>query len=179
MLVGLPSGAIAFTLTWIGALSPLYFPNSRCLIGTFLAAMPMLGSLLLLCLPAQNSWGIVVATWFPACSAPPLSIAVGLMASNLKGNTKKSVIGAIFFIFYCVGCISGPQLWQKQDAPRYFKGCIASVTSWGCLNATDSMRRRFRRLGGPTSSSSSCCSFCWQCCYSIFSSNSRSSLEVP
>lgn len=92
MLVGLPSGAVAFVLTWIGALSPLYFPNSRCFIGIFLAAMPMLGSLLLLLLPAHNSWGIVVSTWFAGSSAPPLSIAVGLMASNVKGNTKKAVV---------------------------------------------------------------------------------------
>lgn len=55
------------------------------------------------------------------------------MASNVKGNTKKSVVSAVFFIFYCVGCIVGPQLWQKQDAPRYRKGCIASIVSFGCL----------------------------------------------
>ncbi|KAJ9636855.1 hypothetical protein H2199_007849 [Coniosporium tulheliwenetii] len=133
MLVGLPSGAVAFILTWIGAISPLYFPNSRCYIGILLASMPMLGSLLLLTLPAHMSWGIVVSTWFAGSSAPPLSIAIGLMSSNVKGNTKKAVVGAIFFVFYCVGCISGPQLWQRQDAPRYYKGCIASVTSWGLL----------------------------------------------
>ncbi|CCF33280.1 hypothetical protein CH063_05499 [Colletotrichum higginsianum] len=55
------------------------------------------------------------------------------MASNIKGNTKKSVVSAIFFIFYCIGCIVGPQLWQKQDAPRYTKGCITSIVSFCCL----------------------------------------------
>lgn len=95
--------------------------------------MPMLGSLLLLLLPARASWGIVVSTWFAGCTAPPLGQAVGLMASNVKGNTKKSVVSAVFFVFYCVGCIVGPQLWQKEDAPRYAKGCIASVVSFVCL----------------------------------------------
>jgi hypothetical protein len=55
------------------------------------------------------------------------------MASNVRGNTKKSVVGAVFFVMYCVGCISSPQLWQARDAPRYRKGCITSVCSWGLL----------------------------------------------
>jgi MFS family permease len=133
MLVGLPSGGVSFVLVWVGALVPLFFPNSRCLVGIFVVSMPLMGTLLLLFLPASNSWGIVVSTWFAGSTAPPLSIAVGLMASNVKGNTKKSVVSAIFFVFYTIGCIAGPQLWQKQDAPRYTKGCITSVVSWICL----------------------------------------------
>ncbi|KAL2789076.1 major facilitator superfamily domain-containing protein [Aspergillus keveii] len=133
MLVGLPGGAIAFALVWIGALIPMKWPNARCFGGIFLCSMPMIGSLLLLTLPASNSWGIVVSTWLAACTAPPLGIAVGLMASNVRGNTKKSVVGAIFFVVYCVGCIASPQLWQAEDAPRYVKGCITSVVSWGLL----------------------------------------------
>ncbi|KAL4984661.1 major facilitator superfamily domain-containing protein [Aspergillus falconensis] len=133
MLVGLPGGAIAFALVWIGALIPMEWPNARCFGGIFLCSMPMIGSLLLLTLPASNSWGIVVSTWLAACTAPPLGIAVGLMASNVRGNTKKSVVGAIFFVLYCVGCIASPQLWQAEDAPRYIKGCITSVVSWALL----------------------------------------------
>ncbi|CAI9631613.1 mfs general substrate transporter [Alternaria burnsii] len=133
MLVGLPSGGVSFVLVWIGALGPTYFSNSRWLVGIFVASMPLMGTLLLLLLPASNSWGIVVATWFAGSTAPPLSVAVGLMASNVKGNTKKSVVSAIFFVFYTVGCITGPQLWQKEDAPRYTKGCITSVVAWCAL----------------------------------------------
>lgn len=133
MLVGLPSGGVSFVLVWIGALIPLYYPNARSYAGMLLAFIPMVGSLLLLTLPASKSWGIVASTWFAASSAPPLGMAVGLMSSNVRGNTKKSVVGAIFSVMYCVGCIISPQLWQKKDAPRYKKGCIASVVSWGLL----------------------------------------------
>ncbi|KAF9641076.1 hypothetical protein BFW01_g12882 [Lasiodiplodia theobromae] len=131
MLVGLPGGAIAFVLVWVGAMGPRYFDNARCFFGMFLALMPLLGSLLLLLL--TQPWGIVVSTWFAGCTAPPLGQVVGLMASNVKGNTKKSVNGAVFFVFYCVGCIVGPQLWQAEDAPHYRKGCIASIASYACL----------------------------------------------
>jgi hypothetical protein len=136
MLVGLPSGAIAFVLVWIGGLGPLFVPNARCFFGVFLAIVPMTGSLLLLLLPSSNSWGIVASTWLAGSTAPPLGQVVGLMASNIKGNTKKSVVSAVFFVFYCVGCIIGPQLWQKKDAPRYSKGCITSIVSFGCLIIT-------------------------------------------
>ncbi|KAL7908502.1 MFS general substrate transporter [Trichoderma velutinum] len=133
MLVAIPGGAIAFVLVWIGAVGPRIFPNTRSVFGVFLAVVPMIGSILLLTLPQSASWGIVVSTWLAGCTAPPLGQAVGLMASNIKGNTKKSVVSAIFFVFYCVGCISAPQLWQSADAPRYQKGCITSIVSWVCL----------------------------------------------
>jgi MFS transporter, ACS family, DAL5 transporter family protein len=133
MLVGLPSGAIAFCLVWVGGLGPRFFPGTRCFFGIFLAIVPMLGSIMLLTLPANYKWGIVASTWLAGSTAPPLGQVVGLMASNVKGNTKKSVVSAIFFVFYCIGCIVGPQLWQKKEAPRYSKGCTASIISFGCL----------------------------------------------
>ena len=133
MLVGLPGGAIAFSLIWVGAIGPLYFPNSRCFFGVFLALVPMLGSLLLIFMPMDRPWGIVGGTWLAGCTAPPVGQAIALMGANVKGNTKKSVVGALFFVFYCVGCIVGPQLWQEPDAPRYRKGCITSVVSWTLL----------------------------------------------
>jgi hypothetical protein len=133
MLVGLPGGGIAFTLIWIGALGPMYLPNTRCFFGVFLALMPMLGSLLLLLLPADRPWGIVAGTWLAGSTAPPVGQAIALMGANIKGNTKKSVVGALFFIFYCIGCIVGPQLWQEPEAPRYRKGCISSIISWALL----------------------------------------------
>lgn len=133
MLVGMPSGAIAFVLVWIGGLGPRFFPNTRVYFGIFLAAVPMLGSILLLSLPSSASWGIVASTWRAGSTAPPLGQAVGLMASNVKGNTKKSVVSAIFFVWYCIGCIVAPQVWQKQDAPRYSKGCILSIAAFAAL----------------------------------------------
>ncbi|KAH7361596.1 major facilitator superfamily domain-containing protein [Plectosphaerella cucumerina] len=133
MLVGLPSGAIAFCLVWVGGLGPRFFPGTRCFFGIFLAIVPMLCSIMLLTLPANYKWGIVASTWLAGSTAPPLGQVVGLMASNVKGNTKKSVVSAIFFVFYCIGCIVGPQLWQKKEAPRYSKGCTASIVSFGCL----------------------------------------------
>ena len=133
MLVGLPAGAFQIATVWFSAMMPFIVKNKRCFTGCAIVLVPLTGSLVLLLLPARYKWGIVVSTWLASCTSGPLSVVVQLMASNIKGNTKKSVVSSLFFIGYCIGCICGPQLWQSQDAPRYYKGCATSITSFGLL----------------------------------------------
>lgn len=59
-----------------------------------------------------------------------MSPLLSLTASNVKGNTKRSVVSAMFFIGYCAGCIGAPQLWTEK--PRYFKGVVTGIVTW-CL----------------------------------------------
>lgn len=140
MLVGLPGGAINFSTVWLSALIPRMFPGTRIYTAIGLTLVPLVGSIVLLSLPVHAdsgaSWGIVAATWLAACSSAPLCACAGLIASNVKGNTKKSIVSAGFFITYCVGCIVSPQAWQEEDAPRYTKGCILSITSWIAMLVT-------------------------------------------
>lgn len=140
MLVGLPGGAINFVTVWMSAIIPLLLPGARVYTAIGLTLIPMVGSATLLALPANvnggASWGIVASTWLAACCSAPLCSCASLMASNVKGNTKKSVVSAGFFITYCVGCIVSPQAWREEDAPRYTKGCILSIASWVALIVT-------------------------------------------
>ncbi|KAH7011473.1 major facilitator superfamily domain-containing protein [Ilyonectria destructans] len=140
MLVGLPGGAINFSTVWLSALIPRMFPGTRIYTAIGLTLVPLVGSIVLLSLPVHAdsgaSWGIVAATWLAACSSAPLCACAGLIASNVKGNTKKSIVSAGFFITYCVGCIVSPQAWQEEDAPRYTKGCILSIASWIAMLVT-------------------------------------------
>ncbi|KAI3539713.1 hypothetical protein CSPX01_08669 [Colletotrichum filicis] len=131
MLVGLPGGAISFVTIWASALIPRFFPGTRVYTSIGLSLVPLLGSAMLLALPLHGAeWGIVASTWLAACCSSLLSSTASMMASNVKGNTKKSVVSAGFFIVYCVGCIVSPQAWTEGDAPRYTKGCILSIASW-------------------------------------------------
>lgn len=57
-----------------------------------------------------------------------MSILLSLSASNIKGNTKRSVVNAFFFVGYCAGCIGGPQLWTQS--PRYFNGVVCAIVTW-------------------------------------------------
>lgn len=59
-----------------------------------------------------------------------MSPLLSLTASNVKGNTKRSVVSCMFFIGYCAGCIASPQLWTVK--PRYFNGVVTAIVTW-CL----------------------------------------------
>ncbi|KAK5172058.1 uncharacterized protein LTR77_003695 [Saxophila tyrrhenica] len=130
MLVGLPGGVFQIATIWAAAFGCRYTTNKRWLMGILLSSVPLLGSILLMTLPASAGWGIVVSTWLAACSSSLIVVALSFAASNVKGNTKKATVSGVFFLAYCTGCIVGPQLWQAEDAPRYIKGTSASVASW-------------------------------------------------
>ncbi|KAJ4252311.1 hypothetical protein NW762_010908 [Fusarium torreyae] len=134
MLLGTPGGAFSFATVWMAALGPRFFPNTRVYTCILLTLLPLAGSVTLMLVPVEdaqsgNTWGIVAATWLASCTSAPLCSVASLMASNVKGNTKKSVVSAGFFISYCIGCIVSPQAWTQDDAPRYTKGCILSIVS--------------------------------------------------
>jgi ACS family allantoate permease-like MFS transporter len=160
MLVGLPAGALQIITIWAAALGMRYTRNLRCLWGFMLLLVPLVGSILLMVLPASERWGIVVSTWLAACSSSLMVVSLSLAASNVKGNTKKSAVTAIFFVAYCTGCIIGPQLWQAEDAPRYTRGCISSIVSWCLLALTfaayyammkrENLQREKLVTGGPS-----------------------------
>lgn len=133
MLVGLPSGALQIITIWVCGLGMRHTKDMRCIWGLGALLIPMTGSILLLSLSAHNSWGIVVSTWLAAQSSDLILVSLSLIASNVKGNTKKGTVNALYFIGYSVGCIVGPQLWNSEDAPRYNKGCISSIVSWVLL----------------------------------------------
>lgn len=129
MLVGLPTGAIQMILIFGCAYGMQVTHNFRWVWGIAASIVPLVGTILLLTLPPDASWAIVVSTWLAAQYSDLILISVSLNASNVKGNTKKSTANALYFIGYSIGCIIGPQLWQKRDAPRYTKGCISSIIS--------------------------------------------------
>lgn len=57
-------------------------------------------------------------------------ISMSLIASNVKGHTKKSTINALYFIAYSAGATIRPQLRQAGNALRYRKGVISSLVFW-------------------------------------------------
>lgn len=63
-----------------------------------------------------------------------MSPIMSLTSSNSKGNTKRAIVSAMFFIGYCVGCIASPQLWTER--PRYFSGVVTAIVTWCLLIVT-------------------------------------------
>lgn len=133
LLYGSPSGAVQIVFIWLGVLLCYLFPNRRCLIVIILITIPLVGCILLAKLPLSAGWGMIVASWLASVISDIFVILMSLSASNVRGNTKKAVVNATFFIGYASGCIAGPQLWKSDAAPRYFEGVVCSIVAWVVL----------------------------------------------
>jgi hypothetical protein len=67
---------------------------------------------------------IMISFW--ACSG----LALSLVTRNVGGQTKKTVVIAVNFVFWATGNSIGPQVFQSKDAPRYF---LALAIILGCF----------------------------------------------
>ncbi|KAJ1568999.1 hypothetical protein HK405_011197 [Cladochytrium tenue] len=126
-----PSGAVQVLLLWLGVAACVALPRNRALVAMALVIPPLVGTVFLMKLDTSAGWGMIVASWLASCITAPWSVLLSLTASNVKGNTKRSVVNALFFIGYCVGCIASPQLWT--DSPRYFSGVVCGIVTWCTL----------------------------------------------
>lgn len=133
MLVGLPGGFLQILLIWVVAIGTRVTKTPRSWWGVFVCLIPLVGNIGILTLPAENKWGIVVFTWLAGVISPVLMLSLSLIASNIKGNTKKSTVSNMFFVTYAIAAIAAPQLWLTSEAPRFRKGLITNMVSFGGL----------------------------------------------
>ncbi|KAL4969179.1 major facilitator superfamily domain-containing protein [Aspergillus stella-maris] len=131
MLYTAPSGAVQVALLWIGLLFCWILPRQRTLVVVVLTIPPIVGNILMLILPLSAGWGLIASAWLASCITASMSVLLSLVASNVKGNTKRAVTNAMFFIGYCAGCIASPQLWTNR--PKYTEGLITALVTWGLL----------------------------------------------
>lgn len=163
MLYTAPSGAVQIAMLWIGVLACVLAPRHRTLIALVLIIPALAGTICLLKLSLDAGWGMIAASWLASCITAPWSILISLTASNVKGNTKRAIVNAMFFIGYCAGCIGAPQLWTHK--PRYFSGVVTGLVTWCLLFLTivgyrfvcdkDNAQRAAEKTAGSTQGQSS------------------------
>ncbi|CAH0054052.1 unnamed protein product [Clonostachys solani] len=139
MLFTAPSGAVQICFIWIGVALCKIFPKNRVLVVWILNITPLVGCVLLLKLPSDSRWGVIVAAWLASCASAVMSVLLSLSASNIKGNTKRATVNTMFFIGYCAGCIGSPQLWT--ESPRYTNGVITAIVTWVTLYVVSGLYR--------------------------------------
>lgn len=54
-----------------------------------------------------------------------LFLAWTLIPSNTAGRTKRTLTSSFTFVGYCVGNMTGSQIFKAADAPRYVGGTVA------------------------------------------------------
>ncbi|KAL4880316.1 major facilitator superfamily domain-containing protein [Aspergillus karnatakaensis] len=136
MLVGLPSGAFQIFFIWATVIGIRLTKIPRCYWGVAVTIVPLVGNIGVAAIPASNKWGVVIFTWLASSISPIMVVSLSLMASNIKGNTKKSATSNAYFILYAVAAVIAPQLWQTRDAPRYIKGIVADIVCFGLIICT-------------------------------------------
>lgn len=132
MLVGLPSGFLQILFIWITVIGIRVTKIPRCYWGVALTALPLVGNIGIYLIPSSNKWGVVIFTWLATVISPVMVVSLSLMASNIKGTTKRSTVSNGYFIAYGAAAVAAPQLWQTADAPRYMKGLTADIICLAC-----------------------------------------------
>ncbi|CDM31930.1 hypothetical protein DTO013E5_1837 [Penicillium roqueforti] len=130
MLYTSPAGAVQMVFIWVGIGLCYIWPNRRCAITIGLTIVPLVGIILLFTLPLSSGWGMIVASWLASVISNILTVILSLNASNIRGNTKKAIVNALFFVGYAIGAIVGPLLWNTKNAPRYRSGLVLALVSW-------------------------------------------------
>lgn len=90
----------------------------------------ILGMLLIVCLPINNSSGRLAGYYLTQASPTGFVALLSLLSSNVAGYTKKTTVAAMYLIGYCVGNIIGPQIFVPKTAPRYVPAEITIIVCW-------------------------------------------------
>ncbi|KAF3077069.1 hypothetical protein CFAM422_000866 [Trichoderma lentiforme] len=128
--------SIAWLLV-VGVLT-LKWPHTRFLLMIISTIPGFVGMLALGLLPTEGRrmlwirWGLYLMT---ATSRSTGLMMWTLFPSNVAGRTKKSVIGTVMFIAYCVGGAVGPQTFRAEWAPRYIPAIILCGIMYGVVIA--------------------------------------------
>ncbi|KAK5636908.1 hypothetical protein RRF57_012620 [Xylaria bambusicola] len=93
------------------------------------------GTILLLTIPNETfsqHVGLLISYYITLSFWAAQTLGLSLLSRNVGGQTKKSVILAINFIFWATGNAIGPQVFLGWDAPKYH---IAFATHLACYTA--------------------------------------------
>ncbi|KAI8627793.1 major facilitator superfamily domain-containing protein [Xylariaceae sp. FL1651] len=93
-----------------------------------------IGTILLLTVPNETfsqHVGLLIAYYITLSFWAAQTLGLSLLSRNVGGQTKKSVVLAINFIFWATGNAIGPQVFLAWDAPKYH---IAFATHLGCYS---------------------------------------------
>ncbi|KAI1458236.1 MFS general substrate transporter [Annulohypoxylon moriforme] len=95
---------------------------------------PIVGFLMVAILPndPQYKWTKWTGYFITSPFITSTFFAWSLVPSNVAGRTKRTLCTTITFIGYCVGNMTGTQIFRDKDAPRYIPGLIACAV---CLAA--------------------------------------------
>ncbi|KAI6091800.1 MFS general substrate transporter [Hypoxylon rubiginosum] len=132
VLLNLPKYAVAILLFAFVGWATMKKNNLRMWFMSISNIPPLIGFLMISLLPNEpqykwTKWGAIFMT-IPFAVATFLGWSI--IPSNVGGRTKRTAITAFTFLGYCAGNMTGSQIFEAKDAPRYIPATIACA---GCL----------------------------------------------
>lgn len=133
LLWGTPGGAVEVVTIVSWGLASYYYGN-RLILASFSLALAVMGIVMIVAIPLDNPHGRLAGYYFTQASATPFVAILSLISTNVAGYTKKTTVGALYLIAYCVGNIIGPQTFVPSDKPHYVPAEITIIVCWSiCL----------------------------------------------
>lgn len=123
----MPQGACQVVFTLLATYLATRIRKSRCIVICCMLCISILGWCLVGYLPNENTNGKLAGVSIMAAYAVGFPLTLSIIASDVAGYTKKTVVSAILFLGYCAGNISGPQVFLAKDAPQYKTGCLVCI----------------------------------------------------
>lgn len=130
LLYGTPGGAFVITACMLNGWAGDRFGN-RALFACLVISVALLGVILIVALPLKGyNTGRLIGYYMTQVNPAAFASVLSLIASNVAGYTKKTTVGALYLIGFCVGNIIGPQTFRPQDAPRYVPAEITMLVCY-------------------------------------------------
>ncbi|KAI1123828.1 major facilitator superfamily domain-containing protein [Nemania abortiva] len=83
---------------------------------------------------STNKVGLLIAFYATQFFLAQGNLSFSLISRNVAGRTKKTTALSVNFIFWAVGNLSAPQIFQEPDAPRYRNGFTVHFVLYGLFN---------------------------------------------
>ncbi|KAI3398730.1 hypothetical protein diail_8596 [Diaporthe ilicicola] len=107
--------------------------NLRMYFMMFSLIPPFVGFMLMSLLPSepQYKWSKWGGYFMGVTYVISLFMAWTLIPSNTAGRTKRTLTSSFTFVGYCVGNMTGSQIFKSADAPKYIPGLIGCTVCFG------------------------------------------------
>ncbi|KAJ9157333.1 hypothetical protein NKR23_g677 [Pleurostoma richardsiae] len=159
LLLNMPSAVLLKILIPLTGWLSSKLPRSRCWLAITLLLLGTVGAIMVRQINSSQHIARLFGFYFFGQMTGAMPLVLSMIASNVKGQTKKTATSALFFIGYCVGNIAGPQVFLAREAPHYptaFACMIACMAlSVGAmlalrLNMSRENKRRDANYGKPS-----------------------------
>ncbi|KAE8541995.1 hypothetical protein D1P53_002169 [Cryptococcus gattii VGV] len=154
ILMGLPQAVLQVLFPLSGAIIARKVPNAR----LYVLMAYMLPSLVgvIIQYKTRNSGALLFGYYILGSYVASLGICIAAPGANVAGYTKRIIIGAMVFIAYALGNITGHFFWKSAESPPYRSGMLACMV---CFAATTPL------------------GFCLRCYY-VYENKRRDSLQA-